>query len=123
MLVLVAVGLVLLWASCLMPTVNLIIADSVRAVVKAHDPNMVLMELRPMQELVERAQASTRFQLMLIGVFAAIAGALVLHERLTVFATVGCLLILAGAVMVDLAPAVHRGLLRVIRGEGKAPRV
>lgn len=32
MLVLVAVGLVLLWASCLMPTVNLIIADSVRAV-------------------------------------------------------------------------------------------
>ena len=32
MLVLVAVGLALLWASCLMPTVNLIIADSVRAV-------------------------------------------------------------------------------------------
>ncbi len=51
-------------------------ADSVRGVVKAHDPNMVLMELRPMQELVERAQASTRFQLMLIGVFAAIAALL-----------------------------------------------
>jgi amino acid transporter len=32
MLVLIAVGLVLLWASSLMPTVNLIIADSVRAV-------------------------------------------------------------------------------------------
>jgi amino acid transporter len=32
MLVLIAVGLALLWASCLMPTVNLIIADSVRAV-------------------------------------------------------------------------------------------
>jgi len=51
-------------------------ADSVRAVVKAHDPNMVLMELRPMQELVERAQAATRFQLLLIGVFAAIAALL-----------------------------------------------
>jgi amino acid transporter len=32
MLVLVAVGIALLWASCLMPTVSLIIADSVRAV-------------------------------------------------------------------------------------------
>jgi len=32
MLVLIAIGLALLWASCLMPTVNLIIADSVRAV-------------------------------------------------------------------------------------------
>jgi len=32
MLVLIAVGLALLWASSLMPTVNLIIADSVRAV-------------------------------------------------------------------------------------------
>ena len=32
MLVLVAVGLVLLWATCLLPTVSLIIADSVRAV-------------------------------------------------------------------------------------------
>ena len=32
MLVIIAVGLALLWASCLMPTVNLIIADSVRAV-------------------------------------------------------------------------------------------
>lgn len=32
MLVLIAVGLALLWASCLMPTVNLIITDSVRAV-------------------------------------------------------------------------------------------
>ena len=61
--------------------------------------------------------------LSLESVFAAIAGAVVLHERLTALATVGCLLILAGAVMVDLAPAVHRGLLRVVRGEGKGPRV
>jgi putative ABC transport system permease protein len=51
-------------------------ADSVRAVVTKHDPNMVVMEMQPMQVLVERAQASTRFQLLLIGVFAAIAALL-----------------------------------------------
>jgi putative ABC transport system permease protein len=34
------------------------------------------MEMQPMQELVDRAQASTRFQLLLIGVFAAIAAIL-----------------------------------------------
>jgi drug/metabolite transporter (DMT)-like permease len=47
-------------------------------------------------------------------VFAAIAGAVVLHERLTPIATLGCLLILAGAVMVELAPALRRGLLKVL---------
>ena len=51
-------------------------ADTVRAVVTKHDPNMVVMEMQPMQDLVERAQASTRFQLLLIGVFAAIAALL-----------------------------------------------
>jgi drug/metabolite transporter (DMT)-like permease len=59
--------------------------------------------------------------LSLESVFAAIAGALVLHERLSPVATIGCLLILAGAVTVDLAPAVHRGLMRVVRGAAKAP--
>jgi predicted permease len=52
------------------------IADSVRAVVARHDPNMVVMEMAPMQDLVQRAQAGTRFQLLLIGVFAAIAALL-----------------------------------------------
>ena len=51
-------------------------ADSVRAVVTKHDPNMVVMEMQPMQDLVERAQAGTRFQLLLIGVFAVIAAIL-----------------------------------------------
>jgi putative ABC transport system permease protein len=37
---------------------------------------MIVMELQPMQDLVERAQAGTRFQLLLIGVFAAIAALL-----------------------------------------------
>jgi putative ABC transport system permease protein len=51
-------------------------ADAARAVIARHDPNMVVMELQPMQDLVERAQAGTRFQLLLIGVFAAIAALL-----------------------------------------------
>ena len=51
-------------------------AASVRATVAQHDPNMVMMELQPMDTLVERAQAGTRFQLLLIGVFAAIAAIL-----------------------------------------------
>jgi drug/metabolite transporter (DMT)-like permease len=59
--------------------------------------------------------------LSLESVFAAIAGAVVLHERLTTVATVGCLLILTGAVMVDVAPAVRRGLLRVVRGDVRTP--
>ena len=59
--------------------------------------------------------------LSLESVFAAIAGAVVLHERLTAVATAGCLLILTGAVMVDVAPAVRRGLLRVVRGEARTP--
>jgi predicted permease len=51
-------------------------ADSVRAVVNRHDPNMIVMEMAPMQDVVQRAQAGTRFQLLLIGVFAAIAAIL-----------------------------------------------
>ena len=58
--------------------------------------------------------------LSLESVFAALAGTLVLHERLGTVATIGCLLILAGAVMVDVAPAVRRGLLRVARGGARA---
>jgi drug/metabolite transporter (DMT)-like permease len=52
-------------------------------------------------------------------VFAAVAGALALHERLTPMATVGCLLILTGAVMVDVAPAMRRGFMRMVRGAAR----
>jgi predicted permease len=51
-------------------------AAQVRSVVTQHDSHMVLMEMQPMDTLVERAQAATRFQLLLIGVFAAIAAIL-----------------------------------------------
>jgi predicted permease len=51
-------------------------AAAVRAAVTQHDSHMVLMEVQPMEALVGRAKAGTRFQLLLIGVFAAIAAIL-----------------------------------------------
>ncbi len=49
---------------------------AVRAAVAQHDSHMVMMEMQPMDTLVGRAQAATRFQLLLIGVFAAVAAIL-----------------------------------------------
>lgn len=45
-------------------------------------------------------------------VFAALAGAVMLHERLTATAAVGCGLILLGVVMVEIGPVVLRSLSR-----------
>ena len=45
-------------------------------------------------------------------VFAALAGAVMLHERLTPAATAGCGLILLGVVLVEMGPALLRGLKR-----------
>jgi putative ABC transport system permease protein len=50
------------------------LANSVRAVVKNLDPLIAVAEVQPMRALVDQAMASTRFALILIGVFAAIAG-------------------------------------------------
>ncbi len=52
------------------PTVN---GGDVRAALKALDPHMLIVEMQPVDALVDRAQASTRFSLLLIGVFAVIA--------------------------------------------------
>lgn len=41
-------------------------------------------------------------------VFAALAGAVMLHERLTLLASIGCALILLGVVLVEIGPAVLR---------------
>jgi drug/metabolite transporter (DMT)-like permease len=46
-------------------------------------------------------------------VFAAVAGALLLGERLTSLGAAGCVMILCGAVLVELAPALRRGFLRL----------
>ncbi|HEY4127201.1 MAG TPA: DMT family transporter [Gammaproteobacteria bacterium] len=43
-------------------------------------------------------------------VFAALAGAVMLHERLTFIAGVGCALILLGVVLVEVGPALVRGI-------------
>jgi putative ABC transport system permease protein len=52
------------------------LAAAARAVVKRLEPRTPFAAVRPMQELVDDAMTSTRFALILIGVFAAIAAAL-----------------------------------------------
>jgi putative ABC transport system permease protein len=51
-------------------------AASVRAEIAKLNPNLLITELQPMDALVARAQAGTRFSLLLIGVFAVIAALL-----------------------------------------------
>jgi putative ABC transport system permease protein len=52
------------------------IAAAARAVVKRIEPRSPVADVRPMQDLVDHAMTSTRFALVLIGVFAAIAAVL-----------------------------------------------
>jgi putative ABC transport system permease protein len=52
------------------------LAPAVRAAVAELDPRVPVSEVQPMRALVDRAAAPTRFALVLIGVFAAIAAAL-----------------------------------------------
>jgi predicted permease len=51
-------------------------APAVRDAIHKLDPKLLIRELRPMDEWVNQAQAGTRFELLLIGVFAAIAAVL-----------------------------------------------
>lgn len=51
-------------------------APAVRSAIARLDPQLMLTELQPMDALVRHAQASTRFSLLLIGVFATIAALL-----------------------------------------------
>jgi putative ABC transport system permease protein len=48
-------------------------ASAVRAELAKVDPRLAMFEVKPMTAYVDKAQASTRFSLLLIGVFAAIA--------------------------------------------------
>lgn len=48
-------------------------ANEVRSVVKAINPHLLVAQVEPMDALVSRAQAGTRFSLLLIGTFAVIA--------------------------------------------------
>jgi putative ABC transport system permease protein len=51
-------------------------AAVIRAEVAKFRPNLLITEMQPMEALVVRAQASTRFSLLLIGVFAVVAALL-----------------------------------------------
>jgi predicted permease len=50
--------------------------DAVRSTIARIDPQSVITDLQPMDVLVDKAQAGTRFSLLLIGVFAVIAALL-----------------------------------------------
>ncbi|HYL34859.1 MAG TPA: ABC transporter permease [Bryobacteraceae bacterium] len=52
------------------------LGPAIRAEVAHLDPRLVVSEMQPMQKFVDHAQAQTRFALVLIGVFAAIAAVL-----------------------------------------------
>ena len=62
--------------------------SQVRAELAKIDPTYVLADVAPMEALVARAQAHTRFSLMLIGVFAVIAALLVAVGLYGVLSTV-----------------------------------
>jgi putative ABC transport system permease protein len=51
-------------------------ANDVRAAIKAFDSHLLITDMQPMDAVVEKAQASTRFSLLLIGAFAVIAALL-----------------------------------------------
>jgi predicted permease len=51
-------------------------ANDVRASLKAFDPHLLITDLQPMDALIDKAQAGTRFSLLLIGTFAVIAALL-----------------------------------------------
>jgi len=50
--------------------------NAVRSAIRELDPHLLVTEMQPAEELIDQAQASTRFSLLLIGAFAVIAGLL-----------------------------------------------
>ena len=52
------------------------LAGPVRATIAQLDPRLLITEMQPMQDLVEKSEAPTRFSLLLIGIFAVIAALL-----------------------------------------------
>jgi putative ABC transport system permease protein len=51
-------------------------ANDVRAAIKAFDSHLLITDMQPMDAVMEKARASTRFSLLLIGTFAVIAALL-----------------------------------------------
>jgi putative ABC transport system permease protein len=89
----------------------------VRAAVREIDPKLPIGEMQPMTAFVEKSIAPTRFAVVLIGVFAAVAG---------ILAAVGLYGVLATAVRQRTAEigmrlvlgAPRRSILKLIVGEG-----
>ena len=64
------------------------LGGDVRAAIKSIDPQMLITGMQPVDSLVDKAQAGTRFSLLLIGVFAVIAALLAAVGLYGVLATV-----------------------------------
>jgi len=64
------------------------LGNDVRAAIKNFDSRLLVSEMQPVETLVDRAQAGTRFSLLLIGVFAVIAALLASVGLYGVLATV-----------------------------------
>ena len=64
------------------------LAPQARAAIKGLNPNIAIAEVQPLQTLVDRSMAPTRFALVLIGVFAAVAVALAVVGLYGVLSTI-----------------------------------
>jgi putative ABC transport system permease protein len=62
--------------------------SDVRAALKALDPHLLIVQMQPVDALVDKAQATTRFSLLLSGVFAVIAALLAAVGLYGVLATI-----------------------------------
>jgi putative ABC transport system permease protein len=93
------------------------VAQSVRAAVAEIDPRLPLGEMQPMTAFVDKSIAPTRFAVVLIGIFAAVAGVLAAIGLYGVLATVVRQRTAEiGLRMVLGAP--RQSILRLIIGEG-----
>jgi putative ABC transport system permease protein len=62
--------------------------SNVRTALKALDPHLLIVEMQPVDALIDKAQSGTRFSLLLIGVFAVIAALLAAVGLYGVLATI-----------------------------------
>jgi putative ABC transport system permease protein len=93
------------------------LTSAVRAAVAQVDPQFLIVDLKPMDTLVERAQAGTRFSLMLIATFAVMAALLVSVGLYGVLSTVVRQRTAEIAVRMALGASPNR-ILRLVVGEG-----